>query len=32
VGREDSISFLKDAFPVKLPGIDITPTTETEIS
>jgi hypothetical protein len=31
VGREDAISFLKDAFPVKFPGIKIIPTTETEI-
>jgi hypothetical protein len=31
VGKEDAISFLKDAFPVKLPGIKIIPTTETEI-
>jgi hypothetical protein len=31
VGKEDAISFLKDAFPVKFPGIEIIPTTETEI-
>jgi hypothetical protein len=31
VGREDAISFLKDAFPVKFLGIKIIPTTETEI-
>jgi hypothetical protein len=31
VGREDGISFLKDAFPVKFSGIKIVPTTETEI-
>jgi hypothetical protein len=31
VGREDAISFLKDAFPVKCLGIKIIPTTETEI-
>jgi hypothetical protein len=27
-GKEDTILFLKDAFPVKLPGINIIPTTE----
>jgi hypothetical protein len=31
VGREDAISFLKDAFPVKFRGIKIIPITETEI-
>jgi hypothetical protein len=32
LGREDVISFLKDAFPVKYPGIKIIPNTETEIN
>jgi hypothetical protein len=32
VGREYAISFLKNAFPVKFPGIKIIPTTETEIN
>jgi hypothetical protein len=31
MGKEDAISFLKDAFPVKFPDIKIIPTTETEI-
>jgi hypothetical protein len=31
VGREDAVSFLKAAFPVKFPGIKIIPTTETEM-
>jgi hypothetical protein len=31
MGKEDTISFLKDAFPVKFPDIKIIPTTETEI-
>jgi hypothetical protein len=31
VGREDTTSFLKYAFPTKLPGIKIILTTETEI-
>jgi hypothetical protein len=31
MGNEDTISFLKDAFPVKFPDIKIIPTTETEI-
>jgi hypothetical protein len=30
-GREDAISFLKAAFPVKFPGIKTIPITETEI-
>jgi hypothetical protein len=31
VGREDAVSFLKAAFPVKFPNINIIPTTETEM-
>jgi hypothetical protein len=31
IGKEDAISFLKDAFPVKFPDIKIIPTTESEI-
>jgi hypothetical protein len=31
LGREDAISFLKDAFPIKFPVLKIIPTTETEI-
>jgi hypothetical protein len=31
VGREDAVSFLKAAFPVKYPGIKIIRTTETEM-
>jgi hypothetical protein len=31
MGKEDAISFLKDAFPVKFPDMKILPTTETEI-
>jgi hypothetical protein len=31
VGKEDPISFLKDAFPCKLHGIKIVPTSEAEI-
>jgi hypothetical protein len=31
VRREDAISFLKDAFPVKFPDIKIIPCTETKI-
>jgi hypothetical protein len=31
MGKEDAISFLKNAFPVKLPDIKIIPTTDTEI-
>jgi hypothetical protein len=31
VGKEDFISFLKDVFHVKFPGIKIIPTTKTEI-
>jgi hypothetical protein len=31
VGREDAVSFLKAAFPVKFPSINIIPTTETEM-
>jgi hypothetical protein len=31
VGRENAISFLKNAFPVKLPGVKIITTTEIEI-
>jgi hypothetical protein len=30
--KEDAISFLKDALPVKFPDIKIIPTTETEIN
>jgi hypothetical protein len=29
--RGDDISFLKEAFPIKLPGVKIISTTETEI-
>jgi hypothetical protein len=32
MGKEDAISFLKDALPVKFPHIKIIPTTETEIN
>jgi hypothetical protein len=32
MGREGAISFLRDSFPVKFPGIKIIPTTETEIT
>jgi hypothetical protein len=31
MGKDGAISFLKDAFPVKFPGIKIIPTTETEV-
>jgi hypothetical protein len=31
MGKEDAVSFLKDAFPVKLPSIEIIPTTKNEI-
>jgi hypothetical protein len=31
VGREDAVSFLKAAFPVKFPCINIISTTETEM-
>jgi hypothetical protein len=31
MGKDGAISFLKDAFPAKFPGIKIIPTTETEI-
>jgi hypothetical protein len=31
VGKEDSISFLKDVFPCKFHGIKIVPTSEAEV-
>jgi hypothetical protein len=31
MGKEDAVSFLKDAFPVKFPNIKIIPITETGI-
>jgi hypothetical protein len=31
MGKEGAISFLKNAFPVKFPGIKIIPATETEL-
>jgi hypothetical protein len=30
--RADAISFLKEAFPIKFPGVKTIPTTETEIN
>jgi hypothetical protein len=31
MGNEDAISFLKDVFPVQLPGIKIIPSSKTEL-